>query len=94
MMRDLKLEVVRRACDIAGGGERLSERLGVEIHTVQFWLAGRATPPESAFLRLVDIILEDDIARAAQDRRRNVTQRKFFGPLPRTAAEPLRRESS
>lgn len=94
MMHDIKLEVVRRACDIAGGSERLSERLGVEIHTIRFWLAGRATPPESAFLRLVDIVLEDDIARAAQDRRRNVTQRKFFGDWPRPPAEQLPRGST
>jgi hypothetical protein len=33
------------------------------------WLSGRATVPESVFLVAVDIVMRDDLARAAQDRR-------------------------
>jgi hypothetical protein len=43
------------------------------------WLTGRATPPEAVFLRVVDLVLEDDIARAAMDRRKNAVQRTLFG---------------
>jgi hypothetical protein len=87
---DLKQKVLKRACEIAGGAERLSERLDVDRHSLEFWLSGRATAPEYVFLTVVDIVLDDDIARAAQDRRRNVIQRQVFGtfPLPRETTAP------
>jgi DNA-binding transcriptional regulator YdaS (Cro superfamily) len=79
MNAELKARLIGRACDIAGGRERLAARLGVEIHSLEFWLSGRATPPERVFLSAVDLVLEDDIARAAHDRRQNVAQRSLFG---------------
>ena len=79
---DLKHNVLKRACDIAGGPDRLSERLDVDRHALEFWLSGRATPPERVFLAAVDILLDDDIARAGQDRRKNVVQRQVFGTFP------------
>jgi hypothetical protein len=75
---DLKRRLLQRACDIAGR-ERMCVRLGVELHTLELWLAGRATPPERVFLSAVDVVLDDDLARASQDRRRNVVQRAVFG---------------
>jgi hypothetical protein len=33
------------------------------------WLSGRATIPADELHHVIDLILEDDIARAAQDRR-------------------------
>ena len=80
MDRELKARLLRRACEIAGDRERLAIRLDVEIHSLEFWLSGRATPPEEIFLRVVDMVLEDDIARASHDRRKNVVQRAVFGP--------------
>lgn len=77
---ELKARLLRRACDIAGGRERLATRLGVEVHALEFWMSGRATPPERVFLGVVDMVLEDDLARAAQDRRKNAVQRSVFGP--------------
>ena len=89
---DLKRKLLARGAEIAGGSERLSKRLDVEHHALEFWLSGRATPPERVFLAVVDLIADDDIARAAQDRRKNVVQRNFFGlwhaPHP---ALPLKR---
>jgi hypothetical protein len=79
---ELKARLLRRACDIAGGRERLAGRLDVEEHALEFWMSGRATPPERVFLAVVDIVLEDDIARAAQDRRQNAVQRSVFGAWP------------
>ena len=79
----LKRRVLQRACEIAGSAAKLAERLDVEHHALEFWLSGRARPPERVFLAVVDIVLEDDLARASQDRRRNVVQRRFFGPLAR-----------
>lgn len=75
----LKHKLVMRACEIAGSRERLASRLDVEIHSLEFWLSGRATPPERVFLRVVDLVLEDDMARAVQDRRKNAVQRSVFG---------------
>jgi DNA-binding transcriptional regulator YdaS (Cro superfamily) len=79
MSDDLKRRLVTRACEIAGGRERLASRIGVETHALEFWLSGRATPPERVFLSVVDLVLEDDMARAVQDRRRNAVQRMVFG---------------
>jgi len=86
MEGELKARLLRRACDIAGGRERLASRLNVEMHALEFWMSGRATPPERVFLNVVDMVLEDDIARAAQDRRRNAVQRTVFGAWPERAA--------
>jgi hypothetical protein len=87
MEGELKARVLRRACDIAGGRERLAGRLDVEMHALEFWMSGRATPPERVFLRVVDIVLEDDLARAVQDRRRNAVQRAVFGAWPERGAK-------
>lgn len=55
---------------------------------MQLWLAGRATPPDRVFLKLVDIVLADDIARATQDRRKDMGQRATF-PLGPASEEEL-----
>jgi len=69
MDRELRLTVLRRAVDIAGGSAALGARLNVEQHRIELWLTGRATLPHWVFLLAVDLVLRDDIARAAQDRR-------------------------
>ena len=70
-----------RAAEICGGWSALCVRLGVEGHSLRLWVEGKARLPERIFLKAADIVLEDDIARAAQDRR----------TAPRSA--PLARES-
>lgn len=79
--RELSRKLLQRACEVAGGAERLSERLEVDRHALEFWASGRATPPEHIIFAAIDLVLDDDIARAAQDRRKNVVQRAIFGPL-------------
>jgi hypothetical protein len=69
MDRELRMKVLRRAVDIAGGSSALRQRLNVEDHTFELWLSGRATVPDWVFLLTVDLVVRDDIARAAQDRR-------------------------
>jgi hypothetical protein len=89
MHRELKVRLLARACDILGGRERLAERLDVEAHALEFWLAGRATPPDRVFMAVVDLVLEDDIARARQDRRQDAVQRALVGAIrERTPAPP------
>ncbi len=61
--------LLERAIQIAGGIRPLSIRLGADEHSLVLWLDDKAAMPGRAFLALADLILEDDIARAAQDRR-------------------------
>jgi hypothetical protein len=68
-MQQLQDKLLKRALEIAGGESALAVRLGAEPHALSLWLAGRASPPQRIFLVLVDLILQDDLARAAQDRR-------------------------
>ena len=74
MLAALQVRLLRRAVVVAGGTAELSFRLGVEEHTLGLWLAGRATMPQEHFLVIVDLVLDDDIARAAHDRRREPRQ--------------------
>jgi hypothetical protein len=69
MDHDLRLRVLLRAAEIAGGAGELGRRIGEGEHSLRFWLNGRAHIPQQAFLKAVDVVLADDLARAAQDRR-------------------------
>lgn len=62
--------MIRRAVEICGGATALCIRLGVSEHRLLLWLEGRARLPEQVFLSLADVILEDDVARASSDRRK------------------------
>ncbi len=68
-MRDLQLRLLSRAVEIAGGRPQLCDLLGVQDHSLNLWMAGRATAPQHIFIDLVDLVLDDDISRASQDRR-------------------------
>jgi hypothetical protein len=70
-VRELQPKLFKRAIEIAGDAETLCQRLRVEPHALQLWMEGRATTPGWAFHALIDLILDDDLARAAQDRRRS-----------------------
>jgi hypothetical protein len=61
--------LLKRASEICGGYDTLCVRLGVSEHSLQLWLEAKAQLPERIFLKASDIVLEDDVARAAQDRR-------------------------
>jgi len=45
----------------------LSYRVGEAEHSMNFWLNGQASVPQRV-LKAVDIVLAEDLARAAQDR--------------------------
>jgi len=68
-MDELQPRLFARAIDIAGGTPELCSQLGVEEHSLRLWMAKRARAPERIFLAVVDLVLADDLARAAQDRR-------------------------
>lgn len=50
-------KVLHRACQIAGGVEKLAARLRVPVATLYRWLDGEAEPPVPVFLRAVDIVM-------------------------------------
>ena len=76
-------QLLKRAIEIAGGLRPLGIRLGAEEHTIALWLEGKATMPARIFLAAADLVLEDDIARATQDRRQ---QPRPPVPAPELAA--------
>ena len=67
--------VLHRACQMAGGVERLAARLRVPVPSLYRWLDGDGEPPTPVFLRAVDMVMpawtdEDDaFARALRDAR-------------------------
>lgn len=69
-MQGLVPQLIERCAEMLGGFDRVAKWLNVGEHTVRFWLTGRATAPQEAILKLTDLVLKDDIARARQDRRR------------------------
>jgi hypothetical protein len=84
MDRELRMTVLRRAADIAGGSAALQQTLNVEQHALELWLSGRATVPEWVFFMAIDLVVRDDIRRAAQDRR--TSPREQQGPAPNEIA--------
>jgi hypothetical protein len=68
-MHELQGKLLARAVEIAGGLDKLSLQLGVEEWRLKLWLESKATLPDRLSVELVDLVLEDDIRRAAQDRR-------------------------
>lgn len=61
--------MLKRAAEICGGYSILCARLAVSEARLRSWLDGKVPLPDQAFLLAADIVLEDDIARAGQDRR-------------------------
>jgi hypothetical protein len=50
------IKTLHTACLILGGEHRLAAYLGVPTEVVESWLNGRGTPPDSVFLRCVDLV--------------------------------------
>jgi hypothetical protein len=69
----------------AGRTRRLAAHLGVEAHAVRFWLHGRANMPDSSLVKLMDLVLQDDIARARGDRRKGVRDTELSSARGRAA---------
>jgi len=69
-MRHLQAKLLRRVLEIVGGRAELAARLAVGEELLERWIEDRATAPASVYHAVLDLILEDDIARAMQDRRR------------------------
>ncbi|MGE5638604.1 MAG: hypothetical protein ACM30H_00790 [Clostridia bacterium] len=68
-VRDLQPKLLDRAMHIAGGWPALARELGIPETRLKLLRFGPAELPPDVFLRLVDLVLQDDLAWAAQDRR-------------------------
>ena len=51
---------VRKAAELVGGREKLSRTLQVPLAEIEKWLADQAKPPREIFLRVVDLIIDDN----------------------------------
>ena len=50
------MRTTRKALEAAGGAEPLARLLQRPLAEVQDWLAGRAVPPDPAFLELLEVV--------------------------------------
>lgn len=50
------IKTLHTACLILGGEHKLAAYLGVSTREVEAWLNGRGYPPDSIFLRCVDLV--------------------------------------
>lgn len=71
MTRHLKRRLLERAAEIVGDREELGFLLDIDRHALELFLCGRATLPQRVFFAAMELVLQDDVARAAQDRRRS-----------------------
>ena len=69
MQDETRRRALQCAVSIAGGRKQLSLLLKVSERSLDLWLDSGGRIPPSVFFRAVDLIVEDDMARAAQDRR-------------------------
>ena len=60
MLQDIHQRALRRAAEILGGNEQLRLHLGASEAEFSSWTARRELPRE-IFLRLVDIITEEEV---------------------------------
>jgi hypothetical protein len=90
-MRELQPKLFKRAVEIAGDAQKLCGLLHIDPHALKLWSEGRATPPEGVFHAVIDLIVNDDLVRAAQDRRQQPRQPKppeESGPADAISAPP------
>ena len=50
------IRVLHDACVALGGEHKLAEFLGVDVSTIEAWLAGLGQPPDEVFLRCADLL--------------------------------------
>ena len=85
-MVELQPKLFRRALEIVGNDEAtLCRKLCAEPHALKMWMRGQANAPAWVLQAVIDLIVQDGLARAAQDRRRQ--PRPQNGPLVAQPAE-------
>jgi DNA-binding transcriptional regulator YdaS (Cro superfamily) len=64
MRSTLHSRAVQRAADIAGGEAALAAYLNVSPVAVRAWISGVAEVPPEHFLKVVDIITDEEVTKA------------------------------
>ena len=67
MLQDIHQRALRRAAEIVGGNEQLRIHLGASEVEFGSW-AGKRDLPRDIFLRLVDIITEEEVRSLSRHR--------------------------
>ena len=61
-MNDLHVRILNRVIELAGGAEKLAQRLKVSAFSIQLWSQGKANIPPEVVEKLVDWIVAADLA--------------------------------
>jgi hypothetical protein len=67
--KNVYMRALRRAALGLGSVEALREQLDVPMSQLNSWLEGEACPPDSVFLRVVDLLAEEELAAIKQGLR-------------------------
>lgn len=62
MGQPVHTRVLKSACELVGGIDKLSVQLNVSLHSLAAWVDGRAQPPRRVLLNALDLIIERDPA--------------------------------
>ncbi|HEY7238206.1 MAG TPA: hypothetical protein VH600_03495 [Burkholderiales bacterium] len=58
---------LQKAADSTGGAKRLARLLRVPLGDLEKWIADKGEPPMAIFLKAVDLVLEEPIARGPSE---------------------------
>lgn len=77
MPDDTHRAALARAVELVGGEKPLCQRLRVSTSDLARWLAGDAKPPIGVFLRVIDVLIEEERKpRDVRARKRKPTRAK------------------
>ncbi len=68
MLHDIHTRALKRATEILGGEDKLMIFLGASANDYSTWMSQHELP-RNIFLRLVDLITDDEVRRVAASRR-------------------------
>jgi len=57
----LYAECIQRAALLLGGYRALGARVGVAPRLLKHWASGKAAAPETVFLKVVDVLLDESL---------------------------------
>jgi hypothetical protein len=69
VLHDIHTRALKRAAELLGGEEKLRTFLGASEQDYSTWI-GQHELPRNIFLRLVDVITDEDVRRVATSRNR------------------------
>ena len=69
MQETVYSRALRRAAQTLGGVEALRAHLQVSMTLLQRWIQGETLPPEAVFLKVVDLLSENELAEIRRGKR-------------------------